>query len=188
MLRADQRCGCVRSAKTHRSCLRVRATLHLPPDYSRVSGAAVLRALAGKPGNEHAFALVTGTPITARTFRDELPGRGSNLFFYRVRGVDPAGSVTSWSPVSVPIRLVDTTPPAVLSDFAATPGARKVTLTWRHDAAGWPMTYRVLRSGGADAATLEAPVATIDSTGGTQHTYTDEPVAGLLFGDTTLTG
>jgi hypothetical protein len=160
------------------------ATLHQAPDYSRVSGGEALRALAEKPGNEGALALVTGTPITEHTFLDELPGRGSNLFFYRVRGVDPAGNVTPWSPVSVPMRLVDTTPPAVPSDLAATPGEHKVMLTWRHDAAGWPMTYRILRSGGRDFAAPEVVVDSIDATGGTQHAHTDEPIDGLFADET----
>lgn len=160
--------------------------LNEPPDHSLIAtNTAVLHALAGKAGNEDAFALVSGVPIDGNTFRDELPGRGSNVFFYRIRGVDPAGNTTAWSPVSVPIRLVDTTPPALPTNLLATAGERMVDLNWRHNRAGWSMTYHVLRSGGPDPDAPEIEVGVVDASEShsDQHTYLDRSVAGLLPGE-----
>ena len=86
--------------------------LTVPPDYTFVNrNDGHLRRLAAKPSNEDAFGIVTGTPISATHFTDEVPGIGRNRFFYRVRAVDPAENHSDWSAVSVPFRLVDTTRP-----------------------------------------------------------------------------
>ena len=161
-------------------------TLNAPPDHTLIAAdTAVLRALAGKTGNEDAFALVSGVPLDGGSFRDELPGRGANVFFYRIRGVDPAGNTTTWSPVSVPVHLVDTAPPAPPTTLIATPRERAVSLGWRHDPAGWSVTYHVVRSGGPDPRIPETEIGTVDADKGRgdQHTYVDQTAAGLLPGE-----
>jgi hypothetical protein len=116
------------------------------PDYSAVAGRPdKIRLLADKPGNEDAFGLVTGVPVAASQFRDEIAGLGGAPFFYRVRAVDPAESRSPWSATSVPFRPVDTTPPAAPDGVSITVGDRTATLAWTRPHA--PVThYRVFRS------------------------------------------
>jgi hypothetical protein len=133
------------------------------PDYSAVVGRPdKIRLLADKPGNEDAFGLVTGVPVAASQFRDELAGRGRDPFFYRVRAVDPAESRSPWSATSVPFWPVDTTPPAAPSGVSVTAGDRTATLAWSRPHA--PVThYRVLRSEAGATAPADAapPYATV---------------------------
>jgi hypothetical protein len=128
--------------------------IEAPPDYSRIlTEDEPLRKLAEKPGNEEAFGLVTGVPLKEEQargmcgqqagnggsrqaqnqpfcFRDEIPGIGSNRFFYRVRAVDAAENRSSWSEVSVPFYQVDTTPPKLPVQLGGIPGHETAELVW----------------------------------------------------------
>ena len=94
--------------------INARATIQSLPDYTdALKNDTALRAIAAE--NEEVFALATGSPIAATTFRDEVPGLGNARFFYRVRALDIAGNATAWSGASRPFHQVDMTLP---------PGAR----------------------------------------------------------------
>jgi hypothetical protein len=114
-----------------------------PPDVPR-NGSA-LRRLADVSGNEEAFAVVTGAPVDATRFIDQVPGRGQSAFFYRVRGVDPAGHRTAWSPTSAAFWQADTTPPAPPGSFRAFAGPRSVLLSWAASFDPTVTGYRVYR-------------------------------------------
>ena len=126
------------------------------PDYSAVAGRPdKIRLLADKAGNEDAFGLVTGVPVAASQFRDEIAGLGPAPFFYRVRAVDPAESRSPWSATSVPFWPVDTTPPAAPGGVSITAGDRRATLVWIRPHA--PVThYRVLRGEAGITAPADA--------------------------------
>lgn len=106
-----------------------------PPDFLQVmTGDGALRSLAERIESDSAFALVTGTPVSNSHFLDEIPGVGSNEFYYRVRSVDSAGNRSSWSPSSAPFRQVDTTTPKPPRVIAGHGGRRQVRIRWaRHE-------------------------------------------------------
>lgn len=106
-------------------------TLHPSPKYEEIlKDDELLRIMSDLSGNAKAFNLVTTTPVSGNTFTDLLPGKGRNRFFYRIRGLDSAGNRTPWSDTSVPVYLVDTTPPAKPSSFRAIPDDRSAVLVW----------------------------------------------------------
>jgi hypothetical protein len=132
------------------------------PDYSRLAARPhKLRQLADKPENEDAFSVVTGVPVAATTFRDEIPGVGRNAFFYRVRAVDPADSRSAWSLTSVPFWPLDTTPPAPPRDLVARPGDRSAELRWTAPTDPKITTYHVYRLEGSPEAFHPARVSPI---------------------------
>jgi len=103
--------------------------IQAPPNYKPLKDdMAALKALALQ--NPDAFSLVTGVPIAETIFTDEIPGKGRNCFFYRVRAVDPAGNYTKWSDINAPFYQVDTTPPTTPQEFKVTPGDRCAELSW----------------------------------------------------------
>jgi len=90
--------------------------------------------LANLPHTAGAFALLTKEPIkpdgTTVKFRDELPGRSSNRFFYRVVAVDAAGNKSEPSPASPPVCCPDVTPPKRPVLLEAGGGNKVITLQW----------------------------------------------------------
>ncbi|WP_435158759.1 hypothetical protein [Haladaptatus sp. DFWS20] len=94
-----------------------------------------LRILAGLPGNEAAFTQMTTQPIAAdnpayenrpgpdddpddypddpdlQAYTDELDGRSTNRYFYRVGFVDDAQNVSALSLSSPPVYMPDVVPP-----------------------------------------------------------------------------
>jgi len=159
--------------------------LYQPPNHSQIEGdVKVLRALAMKRGNEDSFTLVSGVSVKGDRFRDVLPGRGSNRFFYRIRGVDAANNRTGWSAPSVPINLADTTPPTAATEITAQPGERQVKLRWRHDANGWNMSYVITRTRGEEQIEVGVvDVQTGGSTGTDYHVFVDNTAEGLRPGE-----
>lgn len=145
---------------TNSPLLSLSATLHAPPDYSQVIGNHEnLRALAANL--PEAFALVTGVPIdpvittdpngvetVENRFRDDVPGRGRNAFFYRVRAVDAAENRSQWSQVSVPFHQADTTPPKAIRFEQPILGDRTVTLVWARPDDNALTQYRIFRNKG----------------------------------------
>ena len=103
-----------------------------------------LRRLAEENGD--AFGVVTGVPVSATQFTDEVPGVGRNRFFYRVRAVDRAENRSAWSAVSAPFHQVDTTPPPAPIRFGAVPGDRVAVLSWRPSTDPRITRYRLFRS------------------------------------------
>ena len=128
------------------------------PSYAAIRDALVLRdavplrTVAGQAGNEEAFGLATGVPMAHRLV-DRVPGRGRSAFLYRVRGVDPAGHRTAWSPVSVAFWQADTTTPATPVSFRAFAGGRSALLSWSAPVDPTVSGYRVYRIAGVDPAT-----------------------------------
>lgn len=121
------------------------ATIAAPPDYSAVAGNyEAIRTLAAQTPD--AFSLATGMPVSERSFRDEVPGRGRNAFFYRVRTVDAAENRSEWSLISAPFHQVDTTPPEAPLIIKALTGERQVTLSWLRHTDSRVTKYRINRS------------------------------------------
>jgi hypothetical protein len=152
------------------------------PDYTAALGDdAALRGLAASLPD--AFAIVTGAPIPAREYRDVLPGTGRNRFFYRVRAVDAAQQRSVWSPVSPPMRLVDTTAPATPTITQAVGGERRATLRWPRDPDARVERYRIHRARSQEdlAAPFGLPVSAEALAGtGAEVTWVDEPLEGTL--------
>ncbi|WP_426120745.1 hypothetical protein [Kocuria sp. LHG3120] len=152
------------------------------PDYTAVLGnGAALRALAATLPD--AFAIVTGAALPTMEYRDVLPGTGRNSFFYRVRAVDAAQQRSEWSPVSAPMRLVDTTPPAIPIVTRTVGGERRATLSWSHNPDAGVEQYLVHRA--RNQADLAAPfglpvIADIRVRSGVEVTWVDEPLEGTL--------
>lgn len=135
------------------------ATIERPPDYAVVrNDIALLQELATV--NEDAFGLVTGVPVEATQFRDEIPGIGRNRYFYRVRAVDAAENRSAWSAVSAPFYQVDTTPPEVPREFQVVSGDRSAVLTWLTSRDLQITGYRIYRTeaGASDFNALNSAV------------------------------
>jgi hypothetical protein len=119
-----------------------------------------LQQLALDPANLEAFRLVTAAPIPCRggptRHRDALPGAVRNRFVYRVRAVDPAGSLAPWPPASsatcvvVDLPGVPPAPPAWAE--VAFPAAGGVALRWVPNAASGLRGYRLYRTDDAGEA------------------------------------
>lgn len=152
------------------------------PDYTGVLDSdASLRARAASLPD--AFAVVTGATVAAREYRDQMPGTGRNRFFYRVRAVDAAQQRSAWSPVSAPMRLVDSTAPDSPTVFQAMGGERRATLRWYRDTDSRVVRYRVHRA--RSAADLSAPFgltvfAEVGAGTGAEVVWIDEPLEGTL--------
>ena len=152
------------------------------PDYAALLASdASLRSLASSLPD--AFAVVTGATVAAREYPDEMPGTGRNRFFYRVRAVDSAHQRSAWSPVSAPMRLIDSTAPDSPLVFQAMGGDRRATLRWYRDADSRVARYRVHRA--RSAADLTAPFgltvfAEVPAGAGAEVVWVDEPLEGTL--------
>jgi hypothetical protein len=169
----------------HNAPTNAGATIQVTPDYSdALRNDTALRAIAAE--NEEVFALATGAPIAATTFRDEVPGLGNARFFYRVRALDVAGNATAWSAASCPFHQVDMTLPRT-PDITHSIGGRgeaRITLQIDHDAHG----YIVFRS--ANRAELESSAGgslgtrvTIVPQAQRERVYMDQVSTGLPAGN-----
>src|SRR5205807_471297 len=116
--------------------------------------------LANLPHTASAFALLTGEPIRpvikdgvwTAEFHDQLPGRSSNRFFYRVATVDMAGNASSLSRPSPPVCFPDVTAPTVPVMIRVLGGEREITLYWASNQEVDLKEYRVYRAENNDAA------------------------------------
>ena len=125
------------------------ARIEAPPDYSAIrNDHAMMRELAA--ANPDAFGIVTGMPVPQMEFTDEIAGIGRNCFFYRVRAVDGAENRSSWSPISVPIHQVDTTPPVPPGPLQLVAGDRSVTLVWPLTSESGVAKFLLYRAEGAN--------------------------------------
>ena len=115
----------------------------VPPTKAREVIQAVQKLAQDNP---ECFGMATGVPIAATDFLDEIPGKGSSRYFYRVRAVDPGGNTSEWSDVSVPFHTVDTTPPDAVRQLQAFPGDRTATLVWAVPADRRIQKFNVYRS------------------------------------------
>ena len=140
------------------------ATLEAAPDYSEAkNNIATLQHLALEA--QDAFAMVTGVPIEANRFTDDVAGKGRNCFFYRVRAVDAAENRSNWSPISAPFYLADTSPPENIQLEQPLLGNRTVTLVWTRPNDPGIDEYRIFRSEGPDpqVQSSDSPYAVIQS-------------------------
>ena len=100
-----------------------------------------------------AFSIVTRQPLrNATTYLDTVPGTGSSRFFYKVRSVDASELRSEWSPASVAVWQVDTTPPESLRNFTLEADDRQAKLQWSNT--GLPLGIKSF-----DIFRLEEPVA-----------------------------
>lgn len=117
-------------------------TLEAIPDYKQVlddnnrlielANLLPTNELPDIPDGLGAFSLVTGQPLrNTNQFLDDVPGLGSGRFFYKVRAVDASENRSKWSPASVPILQLDTTPPERVAEFAGHSINNKAFLFWK---------------------------------------------------------
>lgn len=163
-----------------------RATLEAPPNYSEAKkSVAALQNLALTVPD--AFALVTGVPIEARSFTDDVAGKGRNAFFYRVRAVDAAENRSEWSPISAPFYQVDTSPPQIPSEVRAGSGIRSVTLRWLLDSSVHRYAiHRAASLAGLSSGVDREPLALVEATANEESprevVFRDEPLDPLDHG------
>lgn len=106
-----------------------------------------LSSVAERAGNEKAFALITGKPISERRYTDEINGMVSNRYYYRLRLMNTAlAESTEWGPISDPI-----IPPAVLKPRKPVftkieAGDRQITLNWSLNRERDLKEYKLYRS------------------------------------------
>lgn len=123
------------------------AMMHGPPNYAGArDDPDALRQLA--EANPEAFGLVTGVPIAATQFTDEIPGIGRNCYFYCVRAVDTAENRSAWSEVSARFYQVDTSAPEAPRRFGVVPGHRTAEMVWLPSNEPGIVGYQVYRSVG----------------------------------------
>lgn len=134
-----------------------------------------LRALAGLPGNERAFAQLTaqaldpddpananrlgpdnpdGFPVDPglRAYVDTLDGRSRNRYFYRAAYVDRAHNRGPLGLASPPVYCPKVVPPRTPAIARVRGGDRQVTLGWSSNREPDLADYRVYRAQGRDAA------------------------------------
>jgi hypothetical protein len=124
----------------------------LRADSTDPSDANTLASIAGRPGNEAAFALVNSKPIAGGAFVDTVPGAVRNRYLYRLRAQTPSLIQSmQYGPVSVPC-----SPPAVRA--ATTPafkrieaGERRLTLRWTPITDSTLAGYRIYRARSREA-------------------------------------
>ncbi len=133
-----------------RTKIGAQVTLHAAPNYDFAkSNDSLLRDLADKTANISAFGVVTGTPISPHNnefkFRDQLPGIGSNRYFYKARGKDASENNTPWSQTSIPFYQVDVSPPKLPLIESVTGGDRKATIFWKTIQDPQIVSYKIYR-------------------------------------------
>ena len=99
---------------------------------------------------------IAGVPLDpdVTEFLDEVPGKGSSRYFYRVRAVDAAGNASEWSDVSAPFHVVDTTPPEAVRQLQVFPGDRTATLVWAVPADRRIQKFKIYRNEGEETASF----------------------------------
>jgi len=139
--------------------------------------------LANLPHVETAFTLITKEPIkaygTTASFRDELPGRSSNRFFYRIVAVDAAGNRSKPSPVSPPVCCPDLVPPAIPVFTKVIGGEQRLVLAWEENLEEDLEEYWLYR-GNNEIDLLDLRGKTpLRVLGKGTNSFTDEPLDGL---------
>ncbi len=92
------------------------------PNFDKLSKMdSFLKILANHKFENDLYSIISKVPITIEgnvtTFIDEIPGIGSNRFFYKVRLVDVADNRSKWSPCSMPVYQLDTTAPEAVKNL-----------------------------------------------------------------------
>ena len=136
-----------------------------------------LQQLALDPAHIEAFRLVTAQPLPSTggpmRHRDALPGALQNRFVYRVRAVDPGGTLAPWPPMAAATCVVVDLPgvppsPPTWADVSFPVGA--VALRWVPNAGPALRGYRLYRTYDATAAedvrSMTALFATAQDEGG----------------------
>lgn len=102
------------------------------PDYANIIlNTATVKSLSETC--ESAFSVVTGQPLRNTTqLLDDVPGTGSSRFFYKVRSVDASENRSEWSPASVAVWQLDTTPPDIVLDLGIEYAEKSVRLHWKN--------------------------------------------------------
>lgn len=116
-----------------------------------------------------AYALLTKEPIKpiARPggtfeikFRDDLPGRSKNRFFYRIASTDSAGNRSDFSNSSPPVCCPDVVPPNRPLMLEAIGGDRVITLRWIENS-DEDLDYYLLYRANAHEASLDTRTMTL---------------------------
>jgi len=109
--------------------------IQIAPNFSDLAKLdSFLTMLANDSSNNDAFSIVTKVPIAVTgnitSYIDDIPGIGSNRFFYKARYVDIADNHLKWSESSVPIYQLDTTAPKVPKNVKKSIYKEYVLLSW----------------------------------------------------------
>lgn len=143
--------------------------------YYRALSNDALRALAGLPGNERAFAQLTIQPLdpadsatfnrlgpdnpagfaidpALRAYVDTLDGRSRNCYFYRAGYVDRAHNRGPLSLASPPVQCPNVVPPRTPAITKILGGDRQITLKWSSNREPDLAEYRVFRGEGRENA------------------------------------
>ena len=159
------------------------------PNYATLSDDLV-QALAGLPGNDAAFALITTSPLSSSPYQATLDGRSTNHHCFAVKLIDGAGnrSLLGWP--SRPVHTPKVTPPATPVITKVLGGDRQITLIWASNREPDLKEYRVYR---ADSAAAAGDVATMTlvhaevvppgdaATRPAEVSFTDAPVNGAVM-------
>jgi hypothetical protein len=125
-----------------------------------------------------AFVLLTEKPLHetkgAAEFRDELPGRSSTRFFYRIQTIDSAGNTSEVSRPSPPVCSPDVTPPNAPVISRVFGSDRSIVLCWRSNREKDLYEYRVYR---AESSELAADTRLMDQVANISE-LANEPLAG----------
>lgn len=123
----------------------------LPATSTSPSDPRTIGALAERPGNEDAFALVNPSPIAGGGYRDTINGAVRNRYLYRLRS-QSAALVRSlaWGPVSTPAAAPSTRRPRTPVVTGLEPGDRRITVRVIADADPEIAAYRVHRARSRD--------------------------------------
>lgn len=90
-----------------------------------------IEGLANRRGNEAAFTLVNTSPIAGLSYTDQVNGRVSNYYLYRVRAYGANGNIGEWGKSSLPERVpIPASPPRTPVFTKVEAGVRQITLQW----------------------------------------------------------
>jgi hypothetical protein len=135
---------------------RARTTAEAFVHYRGLAGPSndTLRVLAGLPGNERAFTLLTtkAVPASQGAYEDTLDGRADSRYFYRARFLDAANNPGPFTHASPPVWMPDVQPPRAPAITKALGGDRQITLVWASNREPDLKEYRIYRADSGDSA------------------------------------
>jgi hypothetical protein len=121
------------------------------PAYDDLTDEA-LAILAGLPGNDAAFGLMTPSPVDADAQTVSVEGRSANRHCFAVRYVDAAGNQSALSWPSLCVRAIQTLGPRAPVVTKVVGGDRQIAITWASNRERDLTTYRIYRADSEEAA------------------------------------
>lgn len=87
----------------------------------------------------------SGDPLYLLYSDENLEGRGSNTYFYRIQSVGPGGNLSGFSPASTPIGIPQLQPLAAPVISSIKGGEKQVTLSWVKSLSSGLLGYQIYR-------------------------------------------